>query len=161
MENVNAIEEKKEEVSTTVQYIVVKIGNEQYGINIKYIDNIVRKQDITRVPKTQHYYKGVINLRGVVVPIIDLKNRFAMHFEKYDDNQRIIILKVNGISAGIMVDSVSEVIEVDETLILPNPKQVNNDINSDYLKGVCKVDGERLMTLLNIEKVLEIKKHDN
>ena len=55
----------------------------------------------------------------------------------------------------------SSVVLVDETLILPNPKQVNNDINSDYLKGVCKVDGERLMTLLNIEKVLEIKKHDN
>ena len=70
MENVNAIEEKKEEVSTTVQYIVVKIGNEQYGINIKYIDNIVRKQDITRVPKTQHYYKGVINLRGEIIPVM-------------------------------------------------------------------------------------------
>ena len=63
MENINAIEDKNEEVSTTIQYIVVKIGNEQYGINIKYIDNIVRKQDITRVPKTQHYYKGVIKSR--------------------------------------------------------------------------------------------------
>ena len=75
MENVNAIEEKNNEeaVSTTIQYIVVKIGNEQYGINIKYIDNIVRKQDITRVPKTQHYYKGVINLRGIYRSFLSLK----------------------------------------------------------------------------------------
>lgn len=101
------------------------------------------------------------NFRCIVVPIIDLKYRFSMADQNYDENQRIIILKVNGISAGIMVDSVSEVIEVDEKLILPNPKQTNSDINSDYLKGVCKVDEERLMTLLNIEKVLEIRKHDN
>ena len=77
MENVNAIEEKNNEeaVSTTIQYIVVKIGNEQYGINIKYIDNIVRKQDITRVPKTQHYYKGVINLRGEIIPVMSVRDR--------------------------------------------------------------------------------------
>ena len=84
-----------------------------------------------------------------------------MSEQGYDDNQRIIILKINGISAGIIVDSVSEVIEIEDKQILPNPKQTNSDINSDYLKGVCKVDEERLMTLLNIEKVLEIKKHDN
>jgi purine-binding chemotaxis protein CheW len=145
----------------TIQIVGFKLNSEEYALEIENVQEIIKKVKTTRVPRAKAYVNGVINLRGIVVPIIDLKNRFAMHFEKYDDNQRIIILKVNGISAGIMVDSVSEVIEVDETLILPNPKQVNNDINSDYLKGVCKVDGERLMTLLNIEKVLEIKKHDN
>ncbi len=145
----------------TIQIVGFKLNSEEYALEIENVQEIIKKVKTTRVPRSKAYVNGVINLRGIVVPIIDLKNRFAMHFEKYDDNQRIIILKVNGISAGIMVDSVSEVIEVDETLILPNPKQVNNDINSDYLKGVCKVDGERLMTLLNIEKVLEIKKHDN
>jgi purine-binding chemotaxis protein CheW len=80
-----------------------------------------------------------------------------MSSQTYDDNMRIIILEVNGVSAGIMVDSVSEVIEVDKTKILPNPQQSNSEINTDYLKGVCKVNEERLMTLLNIEKVLEIK----
>ena len=83
MENVNAIEEKKEEVSTTVQYIVVKIGNEQYGINIKYIDNIVRKQDITRVPKTQHYYKGVINLRGEIIPVMSVRLKLGLEDDVY------------------------------------------------------------------------------
>ncbi|MBN1467526.1 MAG: chemotaxis protein CheW [Fusobacteriaceae bacterium] len=145
----------------TIQIVGFKLNSEEYALEIENVQEIIKKVKTTRVPRAKSYVNGVINLRGIVVPIIDLKNRFAMSFEKYDDNQRIIILKVNGISAGIMVDSVSEVIEVDETLILPNPKQVNTDINSDYLKGVCKVDGERLMTLLNIEKVLEIKKHDN
>ena len=94
MENVNAIEEKKEEVSTTVQYIVVKIGNEQYGINIKYIDNIVRKQDITRVPKTQHYYKGVINLRGEIIPVMSVRLKLGLEDDVYTDKTRYIIVKV-------------------------------------------------------------------
>ena len=144
-----------------IQIVGFKLNSEEYALEIENVQEIIKKVKTTRVPRARTYINGVINLRGIVVPIIDLKYRFAMHNQEYDDNQRIIILKVNGISAGIMVDSVSEVIEVEEKLILPNPKQTNSDINSDYLKGVCKVDEERLMTLLNIEKVLEIKKHDN
>jgi len=144
-----------------IQIVGFKLNSEEYALEIENVQEIIKKVKTTRVPRARTYINGVINLRGIVVPIIDLKYRFAMSAQEYDDNQRIIILKVNGISAGIMVDSVSEVIEVEEKLILPNPKQTNSDINSDYLKGVCKVDEERLMTLLNIEKVLEIKKHDN
>ena len=92
MENVNAIEEKKEEVSTTVQYIVVKIGNEQYGINIKYIDNIVRKQDITRVPKTQHYYKGVINLRGEIIPVMSVRLKLGLELSRLKVLQLVLLL---------------------------------------------------------------------
>ena len=106
----------------TIQIVGFKLNSEEYALEIENVQEIIKKVKTTRVPRSKAYVNGVINLRGIVVPIIDLKNRFAMHFEKYDDNQRIIILKVNGISAGIMVDSVSEVIEVDETLILPNPK---------------------------------------
>lgn len=144
-----------------IQIVGFKLNNEEYALEIENVQEIIKKVKTTRVPRSRTYINGVINLRGIVVPIIDLKYRFSMADQNYDENQRIIILKVNGISAGIMVDSVSEVIEVDEKLILPNPKQTNSDINSDYLKGVCKVDEERLMTLLNIEKVLEIRKHDN
>ncbi len=144
-----------------IQIVGFKLNNEEYALEIENVQEIIKKVKTTRVPRSRTYINGVINLRGIVVPIIDLKYRFSMADQNYDDNQRIIILKVNGISAGIMVDSVSEVIEVDEKGILPNPKQTNSDINSDYLKGVCKVDEERLMTLLNIEKVLEIRKHDN
>lgn len=144
-----------------IQIVGFKLNNEEYALEIENVQEIIKKVKTTRVPRSRTYINGVINLRGIVVPIIDLKYRFSMHDQNYDENQRIIILKVNGISAGIMVDSVSEVIEVEEKLILPNPKQTNSDINSDYLKGVCKIEEERLMTLLNIEKVLEIRKHDS
>lgn len=144
-----------------MQIVGFKLNNEEYALEIENVQEIIKKVKTTRVPRSKAYINGVINLRGIVIPIIDLKYRFLLGSQEYDDNQRIIILEVNGISAGIMVDSVSEVIEVEDKQILPNPKQANSDINSDYLKGVCKVDEERLMTLLNIEKVLEIKKHDN
>lgn len=144
-----------------IQIVGFKLNEEEYALEIENVQEIIKKVKMTRVPRSRNYISGVINLRGIIVPIIDLKYRFSMREQGYDDNQRIIILKVNGISAGIIVDSVSEVIEIEEKLILPNPKQTNSEINSDYLKGVCKVEEERLMTLLNIEKVLEIKKHDN
>lgn len=145
----------------TVQIVGFKLNSEEYALEIENVQEIIKKIKTTRVPRSKEYINGVVNLRGIVIPIINLKYRFNMSNQDYDDNLRIIILKVNGISAGIMVDSVSEVIEVKEELILPNPKQTNAEISVDYLNGVCKVDEERLMTLLNIEKVLEIKKHDN
>ena len=85
MENVNAIEDKNSESTTSVQYIVVKIGNEQYGIDIKYIDNIVRSQNITRVPKTQPYYKGVINLRGEICPIMSMRLKLGLADDELTD----------------------------------------------------------------------------
>lgn len=143
------------------QIVGFKLNSEEYALEIDNVQEIIKKVKTTRVPRSKAYINGVVNLRGIVIPIINLKYRFLMGSQNYDDNLRIIILKVNGISAGIMVDSVSEVIEVEEKYILPNPKQANTEISADYLNGVCKIDEERLMTLLNIEKVLEIKKHDN
>jgi purine-binding chemotaxis protein CheW len=154
-ENVN-VESKK-----IRQIVGFKLNSEEYALEIDNVQEIIKKVKTTRVPRSKDYINGVVNLRGIVIPIINLKYRFLMSEQNYDENLRIIILKVNGISAGIMVDSVSEVIEVDEKFILPNPKQANTEISADYLNGVCKIDEERLMTLLNIEKVLEIKKHDN
>lgn len=152
---------KNSEGKKMIQIVGFKLNSEEYALEIENVQEIIKKIKATRVPRSKEYINGVINLRGIVIPIINLKYRFDMSNMEYDDNQRIIILKVNGISAGIMVDSVSEVIEVEEGFILPNPKQTNSEISADYLNGVCKIDEERLMTLLNIEKVLEIKKHDN
>ena len=112
MENVNAIEEKKEEVSTTVQYIVVKIGNEQYGINIKYIDNIVRKQDITRVPKTQHYYKGVINLRGEIIPVMSVRLKLGLEDDVYTDKTRYIIVKVEVLQLVLLLTRLEKLLHL-------------------------------------------------
>ena len=96
-----------------VQYIVVKIGSEQYGINISYVDNIVRMQKITRVPKAPHHYMGVINLRGEIVPVMSVRRKMGLEDDEYTNKTRIIILKleVQGL-IGVIVDEVKEVINL-------------------------------------------------
>ena len=103
MEQVKAIT-TEQEAETAVQYIVVRIGNEQYGINIKYIDNIVRNQKITRVPKTQTYYKGVINLRGEIIPVMSIRLKLGLEDDEFTDKTRIIIVKIEGATIGVIVD---------------------------------------------------------
>ena len=93
------------------QYIVVKIGNEQYGIDISYVDNIVRMQKITRVPRVQNFFKGIINLRGEIVPVMSLRIRMELEEDVFTNASRIIILKIEQQSAlGIIVDEVKEVV---------------------------------------------------
>ena len=142
MENINAIEDKNEEVSTTIQYIVVKIGNEQYGINIKYIDNIVRKQDITRVPKTQHYYKGVINLRGEIIPVMSVRLKLGLEDDVYTDKTRYII-----------VDQVMEVVTLNSEDTEKVNRSAGDDVANSYISGIGKHDGE-LISLLDIVSLI-------
>ena len=102
-----------ENVSTmdSKQYIVVELGNEQYGIDIQYIDNIVRMQRITRVPKAQTFFKGVINLRGEVIPVMSLRLKFDFEEEEVTGKTRILIIKPDSqASVGIIVDAVKEVL---------------------------------------------------
>ncbi len=137
------------------QYIVVKLGNEHYGINIQYIDNIVRMQRITRVPKAQHYFKGVINLRGEIIPVMSLRLRFNLETDDYTNATRIIILKLEPqYAVGIIVDEVKEVITLEDCMI----EKVNNanDENSIYLSGVGK-QADNLISILNIEGVINGK----
>lgn len=153
MENINSIEDKNEEVSTTVQYIVVKIGNEQYGINIKYIDNIVRKQDITRVPKTQPYYKGVINLRGEIIPVMSIRLKLGLEDDEYTDKTRYIIVKVEGATIGVMVDQVREVVTLSSENIERVNRSAGDNVAINYLSGIGKHDGE-LISLLDIVSLI-------
>ena len=109
------MEEMMNGLETTVeemQYIVVKLGDEKYGIDISYVDNIVRVQRITRVPKSQPYFVGVINLRGEVVPIMSLRRRFGLKKDEYTAATRIIIIRMEDQSLiGFLVDEVKEVIQ--------------------------------------------------
>ena len=97
------------------QYIVVNLGIEQYGIDIRYVDNIVRMQKITRVPKVQKFFKGVINLRGEIIPVMSIRARFNLEDDVYTDKTRIIIIKPDQQEKiGILVDSVKEVVSLEE-----------------------------------------------
>ncbi|MDD6571022.1 MAG: chemotaxis protein CheW [Thermoflexaceae bacterium] len=145
------------EESAFSQYIVVKIGNEQYGINIKYIDNIVRMQKITRVPKTQVYYRGVINLRGEVIPVMSLRLKLALESDQFDNKTRIIIVKMDNATIGIIVDEVREVVSLDEDsieMVVYNPA----DERTNYISGIGKNNGE-LISLLDMNAVLSEKEN--
>ncbi len=136
------------------QYIVVKIGSEQYGIDISFVDNIVRLQKITRVPKAQKYFKGIINLRGEVVPVMSLRLKMCLDNDEYTDKSRIIILRVDQRGLlGIMVDEVKEVVTLGSTQIDKyNPD--SKDEQSTYIKGVGKHDNQ-LISLLDIFSIVE------
>jgi len=137
----------------SVQYVIVKLGSEQFGIDIKYVDNIVRMQRITRVPKAQTYFKGVINLRGEVLPVMSLRLKFGLEEDEITNATRIIIVKLDPQSTiGILVDAVKEVITMEEENI-EQVNQKNADERSAYLSGIGKTDKE-LISLLNISSVI-------
>ena len=136
----------------TVQYIVVKIGGEYYGIDISYIDNIVRMSKITRVPKAPSYYRGVINLRGEVVPVMSLRRRMNLDDDEFTDASRIIILKLDqGGLMGVIVDEVKEVLSLSEDDI-EAPSSTLKSKNS-FINGVGK-NGDELISIFEISSII-------
>lgn len=143
----------------SVQYIVVKIGTEQYGIDIKYVDNIVRMQKITRVPKIQSYVKGVINLRGEVIAVMSLRLKMNLPADEFTNSSRIIILKPDAQSEiGVLVDEVKEVVTLEQSEIEKTFYDVKDERTS-YISGIGKHNGE-LISLLDINAVLPEKKEE-
>lgn len=136
------------------QYVVFLLGKENYGVEIHRVTTIEKMLTYARVPKTPDYIKGVINLRGEIVPIMDIRTRFGMEVCEETDETRVIIIKINDISLGIIVDEVDEVLDLNEEAI-ENVTNFTNDLSMDYILGVGKIDG-RIVTLLNIEKLADI-----
>lgn len=134
------------------QYVIFQIENDEYGADINKVTIIERMLNITRVPKTPPYIKGVINLRGDIIPVMDLRTRFFLPEREADDNTRIIIIDISGISYGIIVDSVVEVLQFEESSI-ESVSGFTSNVSLDYISGVAK-SGERLITLLNLEKLV-------
>ena len=147
---------KEIEIQTTSegkQYIVVKLASEQYGIDIQYVDNIVRMQNITRVPKAQHYFKGVINIRGEIIPVMSLRLKFGLESDEFTNATRIIIIKLEAqATIGIIVDEVKEVVTLSEDEI-DKPSYNENDEKAAYVFGVGKHGGS-LISLMNIAGVI-------
>jgi purine-binding chemotaxis protein CheW len=136
-----------------VKVIVFALGTEEYGVEVDKVRTIERMQPITRVPKTLPFIKGVINLRGIVVPIIDLRERFGMPQRDYTDNTRIIIVAANDLEVGLIVDSANDVIDVDSDSI-NDPPEIVGGIRAKYLRGVARVSEDRLLVLLSLNEVL-------
>ena len=121
----------------------------QNGINIKYIDNIVRNQKITRVPKTQTYYKGVINLRGEIIPVMSIRLKLGLEDDEFTDKTRIIIVKIEGATIGVIVDQVREVVTLDDDNTEKITRTSRDDAASGYISSIGKSKGE-LISLLDI-----------
>lgn len=139
-----------------IQYIVVKFDEEQFGIDIKYIDNIVRMQRITRVPNVQSYIKGVINLRGEVIPVVSIRLKMGLEEDEITKTTRIIIIKLeNGETIGMLVDEVKEVVTL-ETSEIEKVSYDSKEEKVNYLLGVGKDKGE-LISLLDMNLVFAEK----
>ena len=139
-------------VTENAQFIVIKIGQEQFGIDIQHIDNIVRMQNITRVPKVPDYFKGVINLRGEIIPVMSLRLKMGMEPDVITKATRIIIIKIEqheGI--GIIVDEVKEVVTLEKEQI--EKMSYDKDEKKIFVYAVGKVEGA-LVSLLDLNAVL-------
>jgi purine-binding chemotaxis protein CheW len=138
-------------VDQELRLTVFTVGEEEYAIDIMRVVEILRPQKVTKLPKTPDFVEGVINLRGKVIPIIDLRKRFGIR-SSLSTKERILLTRVEGEVVGLMVDGVSEVRSLSKVDISPPPTMVKG-IQTEYLKGVGKV-GERLIIILNLDRIL-------
>lgn len=136
----------------TIQVVSFRLANEEYGIEITKVQEIILVGEITRMPQTATYIKGLINLRSTVIPIVDLRLRFGMAEEVYTDETRIMVMNVGGKTIGIVVDAVSEVLRISKEQVAPPPPTVGG-LGRDYLTGLAKLD-KRLLILLDVERLL-------
>ncbi len=136
-----------------LKVIVFALANEHYGIEVEKVRTIERMIPITRVPKTPTFIKGVINLRGVVIPVLDLRGRFGLESTEPTENSRIIIVAANDLEVGFIVDSANDVIDIDSDAI-DSPPEVVGGIKAKYLRGVAKLSDNRLLIMLNLAEVL-------
>ena len=139
-------------VSDKKQYIIFRIDKDEFGADISKVTIIERYMNITRVPATPPYIKGVINLRGDIIPVMDLRARFGIQEKEPEEDTRIIIFDINKTSFGVIVDSVAEVMQMEESKV-ESVTEIITDNNLDYISGVTKI-GSRLITIVNIEKLI-------
>lgn len=134
------------------RFLTFSLDNGSYGIDIKYVIEIIGIQSITEIPELPDYVKGIINLRGKIIPVMDVRLRFKKEPKEYNDRTCVIVVDMSGVSIGLIVDSVSEVITISEEDMVEPPK-MNKGFNNRYIKKIGKV-GSEVKLLLDCEKLL-------
>ena len=134
------------------QLVVFQLDAELYGVEISRVHEIIRLQSITRVPRAPAFVEGVINLRGKVIPVVDLRRRFGLPTADHTRASRIVVVEIGDQVVGVIVDGVSEVLRVNPSIVEP-PSPVVAGIDSEYLHGIAKLP-ERLVILLDLDRVL-------
>ncbi len=141
-----------------LQLVTFSIGEEEFGVNILKVQEIIRTMEITKVPRAPAFVEGVINLRGKVIPIIDLRRRFGLMPKPGDKDTRIIVIEINNVIVGFVVDAVSEVLRIPASTVEPPPPVVAG-VESDYISGVGKLK-DRLLIMLDLDKLLSSEDMD-
>jgi purine-binding chemotaxis protein CheW len=137
---------------TLLQLVTFNIGDEEFGVDILRVQEIIRTMDITHVPRSPEFVEGVINLRGKVIPIVNLRRRFGLEARTFDKRTRIIVVELSGMVVGFVVDGVSEVLRIDSGTVEPPPAIVGG-VDSEYINGVGKL-ADRLLILLDLNRLL-------
>ncbi|WP_432736234.1 chemotaxis protein CheW [Maridesulfovibrio sp. FT414] len=141
-----------------IQLVTFSIGDEEFGVDILKVQEIIRTMEITKVPRAPKFVEGVINLRGKVIPIIDLRSKFGLKTKDHDQQTRIIVIEINDMIVGFVVDSVSEVLRIPASTVEPPPPVVSG-MDSEYISGVGKL-ADRLLILLDLNRLLSSEEQD-
>ena len=141
------------------QLVVFELASEHYGVNIAAVESIVKLQSITAVPQAPKFMEGITNLRGSVLPVIDLRKRFGLPPVAATKNSRIVVVAMEGLKVGMIVDAVSEVLRIPQEAIEPPPPMVAT-VDTAFITNIAKVNGQ-LIILLDLAKVLSLEEKAN
>lgn len=141
--------------SSELQLVTFMLGGEEYAVDILSVQEIIRMTEITSIPNAPEFIDGIINLRGVVIPVLDLRMRFSMEKVAATGQSRIIVVRAHGLVVGLVVDKVMEVLRLRSDIIDSAPGIVTGKAGADFIEGVGKLDG-RLLILVNLDKVLTL-----
>ncbi len=134
------------------KFLTFALGNEEYGVEIQYVTEIIGIQAITQIPRLPEYVKGIINLRGKIIPVMDVRLRFGKEPREYNDRTCVIVIEIRNVNIGLIVDAVSEVLSIGEEDIVP-PPDVTKAFQNKYIKGIGKTPGG-VKLLLECEKLI-------
>ncbi|MEI8346407.1 MAG: chemotaxis protein CheW [Pseudomonadota bacterium] len=152
VQNTKVVEEESDEGIQENLFLTFNVSHEVYGVNILQIVEIIRLLKITEIPETPNFIKGVINLRGKIIPVMDIRLRFGIVAKEYDDRTCIIVASIKDVEMGLIVDSVAEVVEIPPSYVEEMP-QMSKNSHQRFIKGIGKIN-EEVKILLDLEKLL-------
>ena len=139
-------------IDTTIQQVIFSLVGEEFGVSIHDVREIISNTQITPVPQAPGFVEGVINLRGQIIPVVDLRKRFGLNANEDKENSSVVIIEVDANILGLIVDSVSEVLNIPSDTIKPAPSLVANGIGAEYIKGIGQYN-EKMIILIDLFKV--------
>lgn len=147
-----AVEEQEEDVRQG-KFMTFRVGSDVFGIELKYVNEIIQMQPVAPIPEVEHYIKGLINLRGKIIPVIDVADRFGKEPFLYNDRTCIIVIEVKNVEVGLIIETIAEVVSIEEEDILPPPNVSKASVQGKFVRGIGKV-GDTVKLLLDPVKLL-------